>query len=93
VDSKVALGRIEVEAPGPLEVVVRHTYEFSALLTERNGALLTVSAQPCPIGSVAYVEILLYGASDAEAAATQADWQARLEQMFPAPVETTAARP
>ncbi|MBI3473909.1 MAG: SRPBCC domain-containing protein [Candidatus Solibacter usitatus] len=83
VPSGQALARIESVAPQPLEIAFRGGSHLCFLLPERNGSIFTVSVQPSPIGSVAYVEILLFARPDAEAAALESEWRAKLAQLFP----------
>jgi len=69
IDYRPALDQIEPAVPRPFEVALRGKFEFAGLFPELNGSILNVSVQPSPIGSIAYVELLLFGLSDAKAAA------------------------
>ena len=43
---------------------------------EENGSILSLSVQPSPTGVVAYVELAMYGLTDAEAAGIEGKWAA-----------------
>jgi len=75
---------IEASAPRPFHVVLRGKYEFGGLLGTLNDSVFTVSAQPTPEGTMAYVEFLLFGIAAAEAAALEREWREKLSSMFPA---------
>jgi uncharacterized protein YndB with AHSA1/START domain len=92
VDTVEALARIESAAPRPFQEIFRESFHLSGLLPERNGSIFTVSVQPSPIGSMAYVEMLLFGQTDAEAAAMERGWKETLARLFPAPAQE-ASRP
>jgi len=92
IDSARALGLIESVAPMPLHIAHRHLYEFSGTLAGLNDSILTVSAQPSPIGSLAYVELLLFGLTDKETASIENGWRIRLAELFPPEAEATGTR-
>ena len=72
----------------PLEAVQRGKYEIAGLLPELNGSILTVSVQPSPAGSIAFVELLFFGLTDESAAAAREAWRSKLAMLFPSPVGT-----
>ena len=41
------------------------------------------AAQSSPGGSMAYLELLLFGLSPADSLALEKEWKARLQQLFP----------
>ena len=79
-----ALSRIEAAIPWQFVAVNRSKYNVCGLLPELNGSILTLSLQPAPVGSVAYLEQIYYGLSSQRVDEIQRDWRARLETMFPA---------
>jgi len=85
VEAARALQLIESVAPRSLETVRRGQLEFCGCLPERNGSILTVSVQPTEFGSVAYLELLLFGLPDAESSALENEWRTKLAELFPAP--------
>jgi uncharacterized protein YndB with AHSA1/START domain len=88
IDSGQALTRIEPAVPTPFKVLLRGKFEFAGLFPELNGSILNVSVQPCPIGSMAYLELLLFGLDDAKAVAIEDQWRHTLGEMFPAADQT-----
>jgi uncharacterized protein YndB with AHSA1/START domain len=87
-----SLARIEAAAPPEMQVLLREKYHLSGLLPDRNGSILTVSVQPfvspqdlAPGGSVAYVELLLYGFSDDESSRFEQDWRSKAAALFASP--------
>lgn len=79
-DYLTVLERIERAVPTPFEIVLRGKYEFTALLHGWNGSLLSASAIPSATGSIAYIELVLFGLPRAEA--TAAEWRAKMEGLF-----------
>jgi hypothetical protein len=69
--------------PGRFEVALRQKFEFSGLYRELNDSVLTVSAQPAASGSVAYVELMLFGLADSQVESIETGWKTRLMQLFP----------
>jgi uncharacterized protein YndB with AHSA1/START domain len=78
-----ALKQIESASGSALDVRLRGEYHFFAVLPDMNGSVLNVSVQPCPVGSMAYVEALLFGPAGQQAAAFESEWKARLSSLFP----------
>jgi hypothetical protein len=74
--------RLEAAIPGPFEEMQRARYEVCGLLPALNGSVLTVSVQPSPLGSSAYIELLLYAVSGAQADAAESYWRTFLAQEF-----------
>ncbi len=83
VEHKAALDRILAAVAEPLEVVQRDKYEVAGLLPERNGSVLTLSVQPSPIGSTAFLELALFGMAGAAAEAVRDRWKMKLADLFP----------
>ena len=83
VDPREALQRIEAAAPRNMQIALHTTSEFCGLLPDHNHSILSVSTQPSPTGSVAYLELLLFGLSPAESLAVENEWKAKLQQQFP----------
>jgi len=77
------LKQIESTAGSALDVRLRGEYHFCAVLPDLNGSVLNVSVQPCPTGSMAYVEALLFGPAGEQAAALESEWKGRLTSLFP----------
>jgi uncharacterized protein YndB with AHSA1/START domain len=80
-----ALERIESAAPATLDVRLHGEYHFCGVLPELNGSVLNVSVQPCPIGSMAYIELLLFGMAGEKATTLETEWKAKLATLFPWP--------
>ncbi len=91
-DRRQTLRRIESAAPRPLELALRGAYEFCGVLPEMNGSIVTASAQPSPAGTVAYLELLLFGYNDADADAVENRLRETLRREFPAPLPAVTAR-
>jgi uncharacterized protein YndB with AHSA1/START domain len=85
-----ALERIEGAAGETLDLRLRGVYHFCALIPGLNGSVMNVSAQPCPIGSMAYVEFLLFGTAGEKAKDVETDWKAKLAILFPEPAANNA---
>jgi uncharacterized protein YndB with AHSA1/START domain len=77
------LSRIEAAMVGRLEIAVRGEYHFCGLLPDINGSVLSVSSQPTAGGTMAYIEMVLYGVSDERAPEMETAWKAKLEELFP----------
>ncbi|HEY6327935.1 MAG TPA: SRPBCC domain-containing protein [Blastocatellia bacterium] len=77
------LSKLEAAMDGRLEIALTGEYHFCGLLPDVNGSVLSVSSQPKEGGTMAYVEMVLYGVSDERAAEIGTAWQAKLEHLFP----------
>src|SRR5215831_9196636 len=77
------LKEIESASAFPLDVRLRGEYHFCAVLPDLNDSVLNVSAQPCTVGTMAYVEALLYGSAGERAEGFESEWKARLASLFP----------
>lgn len=84
VNAAAGMKRLEAAIPGPFEEMQRARYEVCGLLPALNGSVLTISVQPSPLGSSAYIELLLYAVSGAQADAAESYWRTLLAQEFPA---------
>lgn len=83
VDSKLTLERIESVMTQPMEIALRGDGHLCGILPDLNGSIFTVSVQPSLMGSVAYVELMLYGLPGSQAAAIEKQWKATLAGLFP----------
>jgi uncharacterized protein YndB with AHSA1/START domain len=83
VGGEEALKMLVAAAPPSFQVVQRARFEVCGLLTDLNGSILTISVQPSPLGSSAFVQLLLYALSDAQAASVENHWRTLLAQHFP----------
>lgn len=81
VDPKSALAAIRHAAPRPLAIVYEGDLEFGGVTPD--GALFSASAQRSLIGSMAYVQCLLFDSPPAEAQRFHAHWKENLARMFP----------
>jgi len=77
------LRQIESATVSPLDVRLRGQYHFCAVLPDLNDSVLNVSVQPCTVGSMAYIEALLYGPAGERAEGFESEWKARLASLFP----------
>jgi uncharacterized protein YndB with AHSA1/START domain len=77
------LKQIESGSASALDVGLRGAYHFCAVVPDLNGSVLNVSVQPCPVGSMAYIEAILFGTAGQQAEAFEAEWKARLSSLFP----------
>lgn len=83
-DYATGIARLRAAMPESFREELSGKYEFAGLLREQNGSIVNVSVQPCPIGSVAYLEFLLFGLSEAERAQLEESWRGKLGKLFPA---------
>ncbi|MGH9722584.1 MAG: SRPBCC family protein [Bryobacteraceae bacterium] len=77
-----ALARVEAALPQEFEAAFRGTFEMGGVLPDLNGAVFSVSAQASAEGSVAYVELVLFGLAETQAGAIESQWKDRLAQLF-----------
>jgi uncharacterized protein YndB with AHSA1/START domain len=82
VERNQVLQQLEAATPQPWELLFRADSHFCCRLPERNGSILTVSVQPSPTGSVAYVEVLLYGQSRDAATTQENEWRETVDRLF-----------
>jgi len=85
IEAMAALRRMESAAPTPWQVELRTDLDRCGLLPDRNGSVFGFNIQPTSTGSVAYVEFLLFGQTDAEAARVEREWRGKLAELFPQP--------
>jgi hypothetical protein len=83
VGGEEALKMLVAATPPSFQVVQRARFEVCGLLTDLNGSILTISVQPSPLGSSAFVQLLLYALSDAQAASVENHWRTLLARLFP----------
>jgi uncharacterized protein YndB with AHSA1/START domain len=83
VDYTQALQRVESVAPQPMEIVFRSDRSICGLLPALNGSILSVSVAPAATGSLAYVEVLLFGLPEAQNAEVEKQWREKLTKLFP----------
>jgi uncharacterized protein YndB with AHSA1/START domain len=67
--------KVEAAAPERFDVAIRHDYQVCGYLPEHNGSIVSISSQPSPTGSIAYVEFTLYALTDAQAREVEAMWR------------------
>lgn len=91
IDFARALKMIESAAPKPMEILFRKDRHICGLVPEWNGGIFVASVGPAPDGSVAYIEILLFGLAEAQGAEIENQWRTKLAQMFPAPAAAKKA--
>jgi len=78
-----AIGEIEKAAPKPFDVTLRGKSQISGFLREFNDSIVSICVHPSAMGSVANVEMVLYGLSEQKAAEVKNSWQTALEGLFP----------
>jgi uncharacterized protein YndB with AHSA1/START domain len=78
------LRQIESATVSPLDVRLRGQHHFCAVIPDLNGSVLNVSLQPCPTGSIAYIEALLFGPAGEKADVLESQWKTHLATLFPA---------
>lgn len=78
-----ALRQIEDAAPGPFDVTLRGKTQISGFLRDSNDSVVSISVQPSAMGSVAYVEMILYGLTEQKSAEVENTWKSTLERLFP----------
>ena len=83
-DHLKALGQIIAALPKAFEITLRGKYAVTGFLRELNDSVLSISVQPSSMGTVAYLELMLYGLADDKAKAVEDEWRGRLAQVFPA---------
>jgi uncharacterized protein YndB with AHSA1/START domain len=84
-----ALGEIKAALPKAFEITLRGKYAVTGFLRDFNNSIVSISVQPSSMGTVAYLEMMLYGLPDEKAKAVENEWRGRLAQLFP----TSAAAP
>jgi uncharacterized protein YndB with AHSA1/START domain len=84
IDTARAHELIESARPEPYEPALNAPTERAGVLPELNGSIFSYSVQPCPGGTMAYVQFLFFGLSDAKAASIQKEWSDKMARMFPA---------
>lgn len=72
-----------LEAAQPLEVVIRQNLSHCGVLPDLNGSIVSFSFHPSGDGGVAFVDLKLYGMTDAQVEAIKSQWQQKLAQLFP----------
>ena len=82
VDPVTALRTIRQHAPKLVQTVFEDHMEFAGVTAD--GALFSASTQRSTIGSMAYVQCLLFDATAADAGRFEAHWKQSLAQLFPA---------
>jgi len=84
-----ALSQVLAAVPKAFEITLRGKYAVTGFLRECNDSVVSISVQPSSMGSVAYLEMTLYGLADERAKGVENEWRSWLAQLFPA----TAAAP
>jgi uncharacterized protein YndB with AHSA1/START domain len=84
IDGLLAIRKIEEAAPKPFDVTLRGKHSIAGFLPDSNDSIVSISAQPSAMGSVAYVEFTLYGLDDTKAKTIETNWKNKLTQLFPA---------
>jgi uncharacterized protein YndB with AHSA1/START domain len=79
-----ALDRLKESVAEAYQIALHGDGHCCGLLPERNGSVLSFSVQPSSDGSVAYVELQLFGGSEAAANTFKNEWKARLDRLFTA---------
>jgi uncharacterized protein YndB with AHSA1/START domain len=90
VDYLQALNRINAALPKTCEIQLRGKFSITGLLRDFNDSVLSISAQPSSMGTVAYMELLLYGIPVEKAKALENDWRRKLSEIFPTAVSTAS---
>lgn len=84
VDDTQALQMVKSVAPQPMEIVFRTDHHVCGLLHGLNGSIFSASVAPAAAGSMAYVQILLFGLPAAQNAEIENRWKEKLAKLFPA---------
>ncbi|HYL75079.1 MAG TPA: SRPBCC domain-containing protein [Bryobacteraceae bacterium] len=85
-----AMAEIVAALPKAFEITLRGKYSISGFIRDVNDSILSVSVQPSSMGTVAYLELMLYGLPDEKAKAIENEWRAKLSQIFPTAAATPA---
>ena len=91
IDHLSAMRQIEEAAPTPFDVTLRGKTQISGFLRDWNDSVVSISVQPSATGSVAYVEMILYGLSEQKAAEVENAWKATLAKLFSASSQPAVA--
>lgn len=78
-----ALRRIEQAVPNDMRIELKHDNHICGTLPSLNGSVLNASVSKVDLGSVAYIELLMYGQTTDRAAAFENEWRTILAGLFP----------
>jgi len=83
-DRAEAFRRLDLAAPSDLRREMQRDNHICGVIPSLNGSVFNASVSKVDAGSVAYLELLMYGVTDVQADAETAKWTSKLEQLFPA---------